>query len=186
METTRLLTHNETDSHKNAHSSNVVFSVIGTSAAFEESLVHTADQDTAGGPDLIEALYEQYHRTLDNPQQSLATNRSLHTSPPEGASPVLRAEPSATAIANVSIETLLSRAGLLEDEFGPLHKDHALDLTKVEPVPEVLRLFASAEYLAAAARRPASLPPSLTRREHHLPGVDSPLPAPLARTKHAS
>ncbi len=55
---------------------------------------------------------------------------------------------------------------------------------EVEPVPEVLRLFAPNEYLAAASRRPPALPAVLTRREHHSLGIDSPLPAPDSTTHH--
>ncbi|MET5115300.1 TagK domain-containing protein, partial [Burkholderia pseudomallei] len=57
------------------------------------------------------------------------------------------------------------------------------DPEDAEPVPEVLRLFAPAEYHAATARRPAGLPPALARREHQSLAIDSPLPAPVATSE---
>jgi hypothetical protein len=77
-----------------------------------------------------------------------------------------------------SIEALLSGARVLKDVFGPLGEGEMPGLADTEPVPEILRLFAPAEYHAAASRRPTALPPALARREHHALGIDSPLPAP--------
>lgn len=74
-----------------------------------------------------------------------------------------------------SIEALLSGARVLKDVFGPLGDGDMAGLADVEPAPEILRIFAPAEYHAAASRRPTALPPALARREHHALGIDSPM-----------
>jgi hypothetical protein len=92
-------------------------------------------------------------------------------------SPDIRHEQRAGPIGTESIETILSGTRVLEDVFGPLRNGEAPE-PEVEPVPEILRLFAPPEYGAAASRGMPALPPALARREHHSLSIDSPLPVP--------
>jgi hypothetical protein len=81
----------------------------------------------------------------------------------------------------VSISELLSEPQRLEDAIGPLIADPWLaDASSLPPVPEILQLFAPAEYHTGAARRRSAAPPVLARREHHALAIDSPLPALFA------
>ncbi|KWB82952.1 hypothetical protein WL42_07355 [Burkholderia ubonensis] len=81
-----------------------------------------------------------------------------------------------------SIETLLLGKDVLGDCFGRLESGMAPDIeTELKPVPEVLRLFAPADYHTAAAGQATSLAPPLTRREHHTLTLDSPLVAPTCK-----
>ncbi|ORC51214.1 hypothetical protein B2G74_00060 [Burkholderia sp. A27] len=159
-----------------------------------------------GAQDLIQTLHEQYCRALDDPQASLAGNWAAQWATPVAGDPSMdahedhprRQESSGRESTDVgSIEALLSGTRVLKDVFGPLvGGDSEGDmsglgwLTDSEPVPEILRLFAPAEYHAAASRRPAALPPALARREHHSLGIDSPMspispiPAPDSNPRH--
>ena len=185
---------------------NAVFGLIDTAATGEAMAHHTRgrqgqpggndaarDQSTDGAVnrDVIRTLHDQYWRALDNPQASFGGDWATHTllasgsghgtsgSNDEGAGD----RTGAPSTEGWSIEALLSGARLLEDVFGPLRKGEVPE-AEVEPIPEILRLFAPAEYLAAASRRPPALPAALTRREHQTLGIDSPLPAPDSTTHH--
>ena len=83
-----------------------------------------------------------------------------------------------------SIETLLSGESTIDDCFGRLKSLHMQDLLDLaaDSAPDVLRLFAPPDYCAAMQLHPSArasaLPPPLTRREHHVLSIDSPLVAP--------
>ncbi|KVP95617.1 hypothetical protein WJ95_02370 [Burkholderia ubonensis] len=123
-----------------------------------------ADAPAAGGPvparDLMHSLYEQYCGALENPQASLSAGWAAQMTAAHRPLPDLRAD-----------------ARVLDDAFGPLTPGDGPDPAATEPVPEILRLFAPAEYHATAARRQGGLPPALTRQEHQTLAIDSPLPA---------
>ena len=179
------------------HGSAAVFGLIGASSA---DGIGASGSDTrhldAGrqfgdtsdpGPDVIEMLQEQYWRSLDDPQASLAGEWSGPAAGPEPMvveGPVdrdeVQREPHDGWSATESIEALVGKESSLEELFGPLRKDEMPDLD-IEPVPEILRCFAPPEFHAAVAKRAPALPPALTRREHHALTVDSPLPAPMCQ-----
>ncbi|WP_321872826.1 TagK domain-containing protein [Burkholderia ubonensis] len=146
-----------------------------------EATRHTAGE-AAHVDDLIEGLHAQYWRALTDPHAAFggpwveqSDEPPLHTTAPDAQDGRLTHD---TLGESRSIETLLAGQRTLEDAFGRLESGVAFDLG-VEPEPEVLRLFAPADYHTATTRRPPALPPSLTRREHHALSVDSPLSAPL-------
>ncbi|KVO36031.1 TagK domain-containing protein [Burkholderia ubonensis] len=140
-----------------------------------------ADAPAAGGPiparDLMHSLYEQYCGALENPQASLSAGWAAQMTAAHRPLPDLRADAREGVDATDSIAGLLSGARVLDDAFGPLTPGDGPDPAATEPVPEILRLFAPAEYHATAARRQGGLPPALTRQEHQTLAIDSPLPA---------
>lgn len=166
-----------------------VFGVVGTWTSDEadpgaetRGAALAAPREAERAEDVIEALHAQYWRTLMDPHAlmtgqwaSQSDERSMHP----GDAPA-EAGGAHDARNSGSIEVLLSGERSLEACFGPLESGPAALAMDIEPVPEILRLFAPPEYHAAATRRPPGLPPVLTRREHHALSVDSPLPAPLA------
>lgn len=179
---------------------NAVFGLIGAPTTDGDGRAQRThdhdDRPMTGAHDVIQILHEQYCRALDDPQASLAGNWAI---PVEGESSMdmqedhpLRREPSAgrESTDGGSIEALLSGARVLSDVFGSLGEGGMpglaglAGLADTEPIPEILRLFAPAEYHAAVSRRPATLPPALARREHHTLGIDSPMPAPDTTARH--
>ncbi|WP_287192480.1 TagK domain-containing protein [Paraburkholderia sp.] len=185
------------DTREDLRGANAVFGLIGaptTDGDGGAQRTHDHDnQATTGAHDVIQILHEQYCRALDDPQASLAGN---WTTPVAGESSMdtqedhpLRREPSAgrESTDGGSIEALLSGVRVLSDVFGSLGEGGMpglAGLADTEPIPEILRLFAPAEYHAAVSRRPATLPPALARREHHTLGIDSPMPAPDTTARH--
>jgi hypothetical protein len=175
------------DYEEDTRGSHAVLGLIGTFVATGDGVSRLdAGGVASGADDLIETLHAQYCRVLDDPHASLADNWAAQTVPVGDLSAGANCEPSAGARAPHigSIEALLSGSRFMEDVFGPLATSDAPDLAATEPVPEILRLFAPAEYLAAASRRPRALPPALARREHHSLGMDSPLPASDSTPHH--
>ena len=185
------------DAVEKPNSSNAVFGLIGASTVDGIAASHDTGNGQpdggmrlADGPEpaknLIEALQMLYSRALDDPQASLAGEWAANAGGPQTTMEERPAQPDpaqqelhASWSSTDSIEVLLSGAHRLEHFFGPLENEKGeMTHPDVEPVPEILHLFAPPEYHAAAARRPPSLPPALTRREHHVLTVDSPLPAP--------
>lgn len=141
----------------------------------------TGDATAAAGGsaparDLMQSLYEQYCRALENPHASLAADWATQMTTTRAPLPDLRADEPWGPDAVASIDTLLSGARVLDDAFGGLEPGDAPDPATTEPIPEILRLFAPPEYHAAIARRPAPLPPAFTRQEHQTLAIDSPLP----------
>ncbi|AJY23700.1 hypothetical protein CH72_3513 [Burkholderia ambifaria AMMD] len=134
--------------------------------------------------DLVETLHAQYWGALTDPHTALPGSWGEQLDSPE--TPVASVTPDshdvrptpANAAAFGSIEVMLSGKRSLEDAFGHLDTGFTPEL-EIEPVPEVLRLFAPPEFHAAEAHRASALPPTLTRREHHMLSVDSPLAAAL-------
>ncbi|MFP3504270.1 TagK domain-containing protein [Burkholderia sp. SIMBA_062] len=132
--------------------------------------------------DLVETLHAQYWRALTDPHTTLPGSWGEQLDLP--ATPVASVTPDSHDVrptqANLgspgSIELLLSGERNLEHAFGRLERSFMPD-PEIEPVPEVLRLFAPPEFHAAEAHRTPALPPTLTRREHHTLSVDSPLAA---------
>ncbi|RQS14771.1 TagK domain-containing protein [Burkholderia sp. Bp9002] len=158
-----------------------VLDLIGAVIASRQADDAIADATTTGGPmparDLIHLLYEQYCGALENPQASLASGWAAQMTTAHRPLPDLRGDAREGVDAADSIAGLLAGARVLDDAFGPLTPGDGPDPAATEPVPEILRLFAPAEFHAAAARRAGSLPPALTRQEHQTLAIDSPLPA---------
>ncbi len=124
---------------------------------------------------MIGALYEQYCRALDDPLASFAGDwssvaqieRGSTTSPEHGPHVVSHQHAE-------SIESVISGVRGVEHFFGKLESGNSPPAFTLEPVPEILHLFAPPEFKAREAR----LPSTLMCREHHAPGIDSPLFAP--------
>jgi hypothetical protein len=132
---------------------------------------------------VIEKLYEQYCRALDDPLASFAGNWSAQTEIEVDST--TSAEPGrqrASRQRSESIEEVISGVRGLEHFFGPLEKGNSPPAVTLEPPPEILRLFVPPEFKAREAR----LPSALVRREHHAPGIDSPLFAPRVATQSES
>jgi|GEM_PF-3159647 len=147
----------------------------------------TESSRPAAGPataakDLVASLQAQYGRALDDPQVSLAGNWADNSDDYALTGAAASPAPGATDknAESGSIETMLSGSRRLEDFFGSLG-ELGPAFMGIEPVPEVLRLFAPPEYQATHAQRLSAIPPELTRREHHDVSVDSPLRAVLER-----
>ncbi|RQS18318.1 TagK domain-containing protein [Burkholderia sp. Bp8998] len=136
--------------------------------------------------DLVQTLHAQYWRALTDPHTALSGSWGEQLDPP--ATSLASVTPDshdvgptqASPAGRGSIEVLLSGERNLEDAFGRLERSFTPEL-EIEPVPEVLRLFAPPEFRAAEARRAPAPPPALTRREHHALSVDSPLFAPVSK-----
>ncbi|KWF82336.1 hypothetical protein WL93_23485 [Burkholderia diffusa] len=130
--------------------------------------------------DIIGVLHAQYWRALADPETSLADACATQTDGPSQPPATLDMPGERHADtdhdASDSIEVLLSGERSLEDLFDRL--DGGEPEFGEEPVPEILRLFAPPEFHAATAQRPLAQPPALTRREHHILSMDSPLPTP--------
>jgi hypothetical protein len=172
--------------------SGAVFGLIGTAASVSFDDTDPRDRRTHDGmastvDDLMKSLYGQYCRALDDPQASLAGDWTMPAMSPadRGADPAsLIGYAHKPASSFESIETFLTGAYKMEHAFGLMGTGEAPELVAAEPIPEILRLFAPAEYTASVQRRPPSLPPALARREHHALGIDSPLSVPHSTTFH--
>jgi hypothetical protein len=153
-----------------------IYGLIGSQRALEETgLQHSTQPDAA---DLIATLHTQYCQALENPWASIGgadwvSPASFTDRHGRGKSDLRESTDDSD-----SIEALLSGAQLLDHAFGQLRDSDLGGLPESEPAPEILRLFAPPEYLASAWRSIATLPPTLARREHHSPGIDSPLRMP--------
>ncbi|KVD77279.1 type VI secretion protein [Burkholderia sp. ABCPW 14] len=175
---------------------NAVFGLIGTAISAETFArrqgEHATDGAMASGSpiqarDLMHSLYEQYCGALEDPQASLASDwpaqmAIVRRPPPD--QPGDRRKGSEAAEEADSIDALVSGSSVFDDVFGLLRPGDTPDPAAMEPIPEVLRLFAPAEYHAAMARRPGSLPPALARREHQTLAIDSPLSASGSTSSH--
>jgi hypothetical protein len=142
-----------------------LFEVIGTVA-----YSHQRPRDEAIEPDLMGSLYEQYCRALDDPSASFSGSWST---------PASVEHVSSTMDAHVNqhgetIESVISGVRGVEHFFGKLNAETSPPAVMLEPLPEILRLFAAPEFKTRSSR----LPSALVRREHHAPGIDSPLFAP--------
>jgi hypothetical protein len=139
---------------------------------------------SSAAKDLVASLQAQYGRALDDPQVSLTGGWADNSDDYALAGAAVTPAPGATADKKAeepeSIETMLSGSRRLEDFFGSLG-ELGPTFMGIEPVPEVLRLFAPPEYQAAHAQSPSIMPPELTRREHHEISIDSPLRSVLER-----
>ena len=150
----------------------------------EQPAAQTSAQESVPAPapskELIDSLQRQYWRALADPHDVLMGSWGWQASEADHA-PMIEAseqgwQPPKASSQYESIEALLSGQHTLEDAFGQMTPGH--DEVSIEPVPEVLRLFAPLEYHAAEGRRPAPLPPAFNRREHHTLSVDSAFAAP--------
>jgi len=147
-------------------SSNPIFGLIGTVGK-----ANLREPAKIGANDVIGSLYDQYCRALDDPQAVFSGDWSA----PAAIEQASLSEPKPVSRERTeSIETILCRLRGIEKVFGKLEKENSPPAAIVEPVPEILQLFAPPEFKARASR----LPSALVRREHHAAGIDSPLLAP--------
>ncbi|CAN7759513.1 TagK domain-containing protein [Caballeronia sp. LjRoot34] len=147
-------------------SSNAIFDLIGTvgNASHREPA-------KVGANDVIGSLYDQYCRALDDPQAVFSGDWSA----PAAIEHASLSDPKPLSRERTeSIETILCGMRGIEMVFGKLEKENSPPAAIVEPVPEILQLFAPPEFKARGPR----LPSALVRREHHASGIDSPLLAP--------
>lgn len=163
---------------------NPVLGLVGSSAKLDGStslLQRTAPEndESSARTDIVQTLHAQYWQALLDPRASIdqTWDAPEHRDAPTSATDVTVQR---TAL-NTGIETLISGERTVEEVFGPLvphDTSHALAAAfALESAPEILRLFAPATYQAGLARNPDALPPELTRREHQVVTVDSPLHA---------
>ncbi|SDE42856.1 TagK domain-containing protein [Paraburkholderia lycopersici] len=174
-----LATFTEHQPEGDLRGSEAIFALLGSRLVLEQDSSRPARVDA---DNLLSSLHRQYCQALDNPPGTVGGPEweSPSGSPGRraGGESDLPACPHLHNAGQDSIEALLSGAQLLDHAFGPLRESDLGNLPESEPVPEILRVFAPPEYLASAFRSVAALPPTLTRREHHSPGIDSPLPMP--------
>ncbi|MGN6318853.1 TagK domain-containing protein [Trinickia sp.] len=165
-----------------------------------------ASNATSAAPcaaDLIATLHEQYWRALSDPQASVTqswvdqsdeapAHAIPHALPCDTDEEAAHGASAGTKQGNAgSIETLLAGESTIDGCFGRLEGRSAADPLGLaeDSEPEVLRLFAPPEYCAAtqphSSARASVLPPPLTRREHHVLSIDSPLVAPSCTERSA-
>jgi hypothetical protein len=158
---------------------------LETSSAWQPML-----SEMPGKPDddLIRTLQDQYRMALAGADTQAALSWVGDAAPAQVSVPVpTRAHRALSSFMGVEYPQPQSIShheptlgvGALQHAFGPLVEGHTPVPLIVEPHIDVLRLFAP-DAETACARRGSVLPPALTRRDHHTPGVDSPLDAPRA------
>lgn len=148
----------------------MIFDMIGTTGNTNSY----RPPEKNGATDVIGALYEQYCRALDDPLASFSGDWNLVAQNERDST--LSSEHGSKMVShqNESIETVISGVRGVEHFFGKLEPGNSPPAFMLEPVPEILHVFAPPEFKAREAR----LPSALVRREHHAPGIDSPLFAP--------
>ncbi|PRX32027.1 hypothetical protein B0G75_10442 [Paraburkholderia sp. BL18I3N2] len=171
-------------------SSKAILELLGSSAnaAYDTSAYERPGASThSDRDDLLAALNEQYYQALESPYflpNSEWVGSSATGIPGLGKGTVgeqIRADDDSS-----SIHSLLSDIDVLEEAFDSLHEGSVTDLAGHDTVPEILRLFAPAEYHASAARRVGMAPPPVARRDHHTLAIDSPLAALNTHIRHES
>lgn len=162
---------------------NLIYEMFGATGARGKQL---PEKSTA--TDVIGSLYEQYCRALDDPLASFSGEWSSSLGAEHGDAPAVLdyGQPSnlrqQARQPGESIEAVISGVRGVEHFFGKLEKGNSPPAAELEPVPEILHLFAPPEFKARTTR----LPSALVRREHHAPGLDSPLYAPRLATQSES
>ncbi|MBN3815722.1 TagK domain-containing protein [Paraburkholderia sp. Se-20369] len=122
------------------------------------------------GDDLCKSLRQQYHQALRDPD-SMPTAPSRPRSGQAADTPQGSADIDALPTVDTA-EALPGDMYRLSDLLGP-HADRIPDeFESAGTIPEILGLFAPAG--APGGRRATTLPP-LSLREHHSPGIDSPI-----------
>jgi len=171
-------------------SSEAIFEFLGssTNAAYDTSAYERPGASThTDRDDLLATLNEQYYQALESPH--FLPNSEWVGSSATGIAGSGKEAMGERARANddsSSIHSLLSDIDVLEEAFDALHEGGVTDLTGHDAVPEILRLFAPAEYHASAARRVGMAPPHVARRDHHTLAIDSPLAALNTHIHHES
>ena len=134
----------------------------------------SAFADAARG-DIIGALAASYFRALENPRDQPPDNwdqSHIQLDQPAAEPETQASEQSATTAGSIS--DLLGEAGSLEEAFGSLDEFKDVIAAPAE-VPEILAVFAPADYHARVAKRAGQTAPELARREHHTLAIDSPM-----------
>ncbi|CAD6514245.1 TagK domain-containing protein [Paraburkholderia sabiae] len=161
--------------------SDAIYELFGApSDAGHNRAAHFQDEPSAttAPDDIIRRLNDQYYQAIASSRFSLTdrwVDSGLLTG--EGQARQPWEEHAVDNNATGSISDLLADIEELEEAFGPLRHGESPEPVVPEPMPEILLLFAPPEFQATALRRPASLPPSLVRREHHTLAIDSPMVA---------
>lgn len=161
-----------------AYEDNLVLDLLaGTAEASSARFVFKIGDDTAGTATdaLLGSLYEQYCQALDAP---LAPRSDVWVPAPGGEDVSWGEQHQGGSGGDDIISPIAAVLGdihSLEQAFGPINSGAHHAVAATDEVPEVLRLFAPAEYHAALSRRPGRILPSLVRREHHTLSIDSPV-----------
>ena len=142
-----------------------------------EPLKHGANAN-AGAVDannLLGALYTRYCKALDAPQSLMSDTWSPSALHVQAG---LRTEDIGAQAwdreAGGAISGIFPDIESVDQAFGVLKEHSHSEVAPRDAIPEILRLFAPPEY-KAEARHATKLPPALTRREHHMLAIDSPL-----------
>lgn len=161
---------------QNVHGSDTVFGLIGSPLAYDRSQFSAeGDGILSAADDLIDSLRRQYWQALSDPSAVFATVVELSCEETSDLMPPYAAEPEPVQSDAGPMEEWLGGRMSIDAAFGPLGPAENLDLILDRPAPDTLHLFALPEYHAVEARRPPDLLPLLTRREHHMLTVDSPM-----------
>jgi len=128
---------------------------------------------------LIDSLSQQYWRALNEPSTTFSDEEWVAPADFTDLAMSPADEPNPASNEIDSIEEWLGGPMNVDAAFGPLDSGDLFELASGDPVPDILRVFAPPEFLAAESRKASPLPPALTRREHHALSVDSPFVAPV-------
>jgi len=126
-------------------------------------------------PDLLQALHQEYLRALDDPQAQ--NTHPWHDRLPDHCtvdpSPIRNLKVQAMQIhPSVTLQDLVVGPLKIDEVFTGLDSLRETEIFSDEKPPDLLRLFAPAQYQTRTGSEDR-VPPELTRREHHAITVDS-------------
>ncbi|MXN73658.1 TagK domain-containing protein [Burkholderia sp. 4701] len=122
--------------------------------------------------ELFESLRQQYRQALGDPHAMPAAPSWM---PGPRTSDLARADVAATS--NTDWTAPWSNdTGVLGDLFDPCTAPIPDAFDQADAVPEILGLFAPTDRIAGFAEHRSASLPALSRKEHHLLGLDSPMP----------
>ncbi|WP_143295448.1 TagK domain-containing protein [Burkholderia pseudomallei] len=163
-------------------------SLIGTPISIGDGKLRNAGvEDVFEASNVIETLHKWYGRALSDPHMLLTSDWTARVLPPreQHARGVGQSDNGCEHSSRIeSIEMPLSVANLMDYFFGSLEKSEELELAQMEPVEEILLLFASIEYRAVTSRKLSSFPPTLAQRDYHSLSIDTPLSIPNSVCGH--
>lgn len=165
------------DRSNQAHEDESIFGLLGSRLRTESDTFEQENERDLASQDasvLLGALYVHYCKALNAPH---ALTSGTWTSPGSRDRTALRAEAIDDTAwdkeAGGAITGIFPDIENLEDAFNLKHAARP-DVAQPDVIPEILRLFAPRDYELLAGHA-NTLPPVLTRREHHTLALDSPL-----------